>query len=181
MSKTVLSKIGALLLPLIFSVFCAFPSFAQTENTVTIQAKDIALEKVMQQIEKQTRCVFLNKDVDVKENVSVNISGKTLSETLNILFKDKNIDWKIESGHIIISKKAAQSKAAEGKATTSQISGVVIDEEGVPVIGVVSSFRAPPSEQVPTSTEISHLYCQREWRTLLLSFPASATLLRYLR
>ena len=88
MSKTVLSKIGALLLPLIFSVFCAFPSFAQTENTVTIQAKDIALEKVMQQIEKQTRCVFLNKDVDVKENVSVNISGKTLSETLNILFKD---------------------------------------------------------------------------------------------
>lgn len=82
MSKTVLSKIGALLLPLIFSVFCAFPSFAQTENTVTIQAKDIALEKVMQQIEKQTRCVFLNKDVDVKENVSVNISGKTLSETL---------------------------------------------------------------------------------------------------
>ena len=136
MSKTVLSKIGALLLPLIFSVFCAFPSFAQTENTVTIQAKDIALEKVMQQIEKQTRCVFLNKDVDVKENVSVNISGKTLSETLNILFKDKNIDWKIESGHIIISKKAAQSKAAESKATTSQISGVVIDEEGVPVIGV---------------------------------------------
>ena len=136
MSKTVLSKIGALLLPLIFSVFCAFPSFAQTENTVTIQAKDIALEKVMQQIEKQTRCVFLNKDVDVKENVSVNISGKTLSETLNILFKGKDIDWKIDSGHIIISKKVAQSKATEGKATTSQISGVVIDEEGVPVIGV---------------------------------------------
>lgn len=125
MSKTVLSKIGALLLPLIFSVFCAFPSFAQTENTVTIQAKDIALEKVMQQIEKQTRCVFLNKDVDVKENVSVNVSGKTLSETLNILFKDKDIDWKIDSGHIIISKKAAQPKVGGGSAKSSQILSLI--------------------------------------------------------
>lgn len=76
MSKTVSSKIGTLLLSLIFSIFCAVPSFAQTENTVTIQAKDIALEKVMQQIEKQTRCVFLNKDVDVKEIVSVNKIGR---------------------------------------------------------------------------------------------------------
>ena len=72
----------------------------------------------MQQIEKQTNCVFLNKDVDVQEKVSVSISGKTLSETLNILFKDKNINWKIDSGHIIISKKAAQPKAdGAGSAT----------------------------------------------------------------
>lgn len=85
MSKTVLSKIGTLLLPLIISVFCSFPAYAQTEKTLTIEAKAIALEKVMQQIEKQTNCVFLNKDVDVQEKVSVSISGKTLSETLNIL------------------------------------------------------------------------------------------------
>lgn len=137
MSKTVLSKIGTLLLPLIISVFCSFPAYAQTEKTLTIEAKAIALEKVMQQIEKQTNCVFLNKDVDVQEKVSVSISGKTLSETLNILFKDKNINWKIDSGHIIISKKAAQPKAdGAGSAKSSQISGVVIDEEGVPVIGV---------------------------------------------
>lgn len=114
MSKTVLSKIGALLLPLIISVFCSFPAYAQTEKTLTIEAKAIALEKVMQQIEKQTNCVFLNKDVDVQEKVSVSISGKTLSETLNILFKDKNINWKIDSGHIIISKKAAQPKTDGG-------------------------------------------------------------------
>ena len=114
MSKTVLSKIGTLLLSLIFSIFCAVPSFAQTENTVTIQAKDIALEKVMQQIEKQTRCVFLNKDVDVKEIVSVNISGKSLSEALDILFKGKSIDWRIDSGHISISKKAVQPKVDGG-------------------------------------------------------------------
>ena len=116
MSKTVSSKIGTLLLSLIFSIFCAVPSFAQTENTVTIQAKDIALEKVMQQIEKQTRCVFLNKDVDVKEIVSVNISGKSLSEALDILFKGKNIDWRIDSGHIIISTKAGQPKVDGGGA-----------------------------------------------------------------
>ena len=109
MSKTVSSNIGALLLSLILSLFCALPSFAQNNKTVTIEAKDVALEKVMQQIEKQTRCVFLNKDVDVKENVSVSISGKTLSEALNILFKDKDIEWKIDSGHIIISKKSIES------------------------------------------------------------------------
>lgn len=115
MSKTVSSNIGALLLSLILSVFCALPSFAQNNKTVTIEAKDVALEKVMQQIEKQTRCVFLNKDVDVKENVSVSISGKTLSEALNILFKDKDIEWKIDSGHIIISKKSIESPIGGGQ------------------------------------------------------------------
>ncbi len=116
MSKTVSSNIGALLLSLILSVVCALPSFAQNTKTVTIEAKDVALEKVMQQIEKQTRCVFLNKDVDVKENVSVSISGKTLSEALNILFKDKDIEWKIDSGHIIISKKSIESPIGGGAA-----------------------------------------------------------------
>ena len=136
MSKTVSSKIGALLLSLILSVFCALPSFAQNDKTVTIEAKDVALEKVMQQIEKQTRCVFLNKDVDVKENVSVSISGKTLSEALNILFKGKDIEWKIDSGHIIISKKSIESPIGGGSANSQQISGLVIDEDGLPIIGV---------------------------------------------
>ena len=136
MSKTVSSNIGALLLSLILSVFCALPSFAQNNKTVTIEAKDVALEKVMQQIEKQTRCVFLNKDVDVKENVSVSISGKTLSEALNILFKDKDIEWKIDSGHIIISKKSIESPIGGGSANSQQISGLVIDEDGLPIIGV---------------------------------------------
>ena len=136
MSKTVSSKIGALLLSLILSVVCALPSFAQNDKTVTIEAKDVALEKVMQQIEKQTRCVFLNKDVDVKENVSVSISGKTLSEALNILFKGKDIEWKIDSGHIIISKKSIESSIGGGSANSQQISGLVIDEDGLPIIGV---------------------------------------------
>lgn len=133
MFKIVLSKIGVLLLTI---SICAGNAFAseQTEPRVNVEANNLALEKVMQQIETQTKCVFLNKDVNVAQPVTVKIQDKSLSEALSILFKGKGVDWKIESGHIIISKVSA--KTPQKSSLPSTVSGTIIDDTGLPVIGV---------------------------------------------
>ena len=105
MCKKVLSRITGLLLAAFLLAAGVVPAFAQTERKVSVDVKDMKLEQVMRQIEKQTGCVFLNKDADVEQKVSVTISDKPLDEALNILFSGRDIDWKVESGHIIISQR----------------------------------------------------------------------------
>ena len=110
MCKKVLSRITGLLLTAFLLAAGVVPAFAQTERKVSVDVKDVKLEQVMRQIEKQTGCVFLNKDADVEQRVSVTISDKPLDEALNILFSGRDIDWKVESGHIIISQREVSAR-----------------------------------------------------------------------
>ena len=135
MCKKVLSRITGLLLTAFLLAAGVVPAFAQTERKVSVDVKDVKLEQVMRQIEKQTGCVFLNKDADVEQRVSVTISDKPLDEALNILFSGRDIDWKVESGHIIISQREVSAPGGAESAGSSTVSGLVVDEEGLPVIG----------------------------------------------
>lgn len=136
MCKKVLSRITGLLLAAFLLSIGTITAFAQTERKVSVDVKDMKLEQVMRQIEKQTGCVFLNKDADVEQKVSVTISDKPLDEALNILFSGRDIDWKVESGHIIISQREISAPGGAESAGSSTVSGLVVDEEGLPVIGV---------------------------------------------
>lgn len=132
---TTISKIGSLLLAVLLSVVSAGSVSAQSQWTVTIDAEDVPLEQVMQQIEKQTKCVFVNKDVDVTEKVSLNVKDMKLEKALDILFGSRHIGYRIEAGHIIISKEKRTAESASS-AGPDMVSGTVIDVTGIPIIGV---------------------------------------------
>ncbi len=133
MCKTVLTRTAEFLLVALLLLTGNPTASAQTDQKVSLDVKAVKLEQVMRQIEKQTNCVFLNKDVNVDQPITAVISNKPLGEALNILFKDRDIDWKIDTGHIIISRKPVET--GENGRGTSVISGLVVDEEGAPVIG----------------------------------------------
>ena len=130
---TTISKVGNLLLAALIAVFTSVNAFAQVKWEVTIDMKGVRLEQVLQEIEKQTNCVFVNKDVDVTEKVNLSVKGAQLEDALDALFVGINVDYQIESGHIIISKKAVK-KTVPGE--PSEISGTVVDASGIPIIGV---------------------------------------------
>ena len=132
---TTISKIGSLLLAVLLSVVSTGYASAQSQWTVTIDAEDMPLEQVMQQIEKQTKCVFVNKDVDVTEKVSLNVKDMKLEKALDILFGSRHISYRIEAGHIIISKEKRPAESASS-AGPDMVSGTVIDVTGIPIIGV---------------------------------------------
>ena len=155
MNKTLFRKIGAILRPalLLLAVGMCQTMFAQNSSPahVTLEMKNVPVEQVMRAIEQQTDYVFLNRDVDVKQLVTIDVVDKTVPEALNVLFGGKNVDYKIEARHIVIAHHE-QAKTASGPVT---VTGRVVDADGLPVIGAAVIVK---DTTIGTSTDIDGNY-----------------------
>ncbi|WP_236263892.1 TonB-dependent receptor [Dysgonomonas sp. Marseille-P4677] len=150
-------KITTLLLFVgILSIY-AENTFSQNAR-VTINKKNTQLEKVLNEIEKQTDYLFIYNDkVETNQRVSVNANTKPVSQVLNDLFKDTNVSYSMEGSHIILSNKNesyntnSSSPQQEGKT----IKGKVTDTNGEPLIGVSVTVKGTT---VGTVTDIDGAY-----------------------
>lgn len=131
-------KITTLLLFVgILSIY-AEDSYSQKAR-VTINEKNIRLDKVLTEIEKQTDYLFIYNDkVETDQKVSVKANTKPVYQVLNDLFKETNVNYSMEGSHIILSNRNEQEVSSvntplqEGKTIT----GKVQDEQGEPLVGV---------------------------------------------
>ncbi len=103
---------------------------AQTAR-FTIHMENVPMEQVVNEIEKQSRYLFLfNKDIDSRRIiVSVHAENQTITQILPVLFKDTELDYTIEGMSILVTKKA---KASEKPV---QVRGKVLDQQGLPIVG----------------------------------------------
>ena len=82
------------LITLILSVFlCGVPAVAQTQKiAVKLDMTKVPMKVVMNEIEKQTKYLFLYTDeIDTERIVSIKADSKPLNEVLPLLFKDTDI------------------------------------------------------------------------------------------
>lgn len=164
MKKTVFSKILELF-KLSFIVFlCSASVLSATAQNgrITLNMKQVPLEQAMNAIEKQTPYLFVNKDVSITQKVTINVTNASIEETLNQLFKDTEIDYRIDKRSIFISK----AKAADSTPVT--VSGKVVDGNGIPVIGAAVVVKGTT---VGTSTDAEGAF------TLQVPAPASTAVL----
>jgi TonB-linked SusC/RagA family outer membrane protein len=107
--------------------------------TVSINHDSIPLKDLMNEIEKSTDYLFFySSDVDVNQNLSVNVSDKSVFELLNEVLKGTNIGYEREGTHIILSVKQpapATTVAAAPQNDRIAISGTVRDQDGNAIIG----------------------------------------------
>ncbi|MBQ4820747.1 TonB-dependent receptor [Aquimarina sp. MMG016] len=107
-----------------YLLFCfqllAFNGFSQ--KNVTLEEQNSSLKSIIHKIEEQTSYSFiLNNDViDVDQKFSITVIKKDVTETLEQLFKNATISYKIKKKHIILSK-------AKRKDDHFTISGIVTD------------------------------------------------------
>ena len=103
---------------------------AQTAR-FTIHLEKVPMEQVVNEIEKQSRYLFLfNKDIDSRRIiVSVNAENQTITQILPALFKDTGLDYTIEGMSILVTKKADASEKPV------QVRGKVLDQQGLPIVG----------------------------------------------
>lgn len=94
--------------PVILMLQSTAAASGQTDANVTISMKDVPLSRVMGEIEKQTGCVFLNKDVDVTRKVSIEASVQPLVKVLDTLFAGTGVDVRVEASYILISRKTSE-------------------------------------------------------------------------
>ena len=144
---------------------------AQTAR-FTIHMENVPMEQVVNEIEKQSRYLFLfNKDIDSRRIiVSVDAENQAITQILPALFRDTGLDYTIEGMSILVTEKEETSEKAV------PVRGQVLDHQGMPIVGASVIVRgttvgvstdaegrfelevpAPAASQV---LEISYLGCE---------------------
>lgn len=123
---------------LFFFVFCLMAENSNSQSArVNISKNDVALEAVLNEIESQTNYLFIyNNNVNVARKVSVKSKGKPVSEILDNLLKNTDINYSMEGTHIILSNsEKTKSIAVAQQNNKINISGKITDEKGESIIG----------------------------------------------
>ena len=123
-------------------VFCSMAELSYTQNArVTINKRNATIKEILNEIEKQTDYLFIyNDEVNAYEKVSVKAKQEAVSNVLNSMLKDKDMNYSMEGNHIILSTDKNESSETRTEAIAQQqqkkrISGTVLDESGQPIIG----------------------------------------------
>ena len=136
MNKKFIQQIQCLVTFLFMIVLTAAPGEArsQTPVKVTLSLKNVRMQAVMNEIEKQTKYLFVTQqDVDLNRIVSVEVRDRALSEALDQMTAGSGVEYVVKAPSIILSVK----KAAE----PVSVSGVVRDAAGRPIIGAAVLVR----------------------------------------
>lgn len=138
---------------------------AQTTNasnqTVNLSVSNAKVESVIDQIEKQTKYLFVyNKSlVNVDRIVSLNLKNATIEQALSTLFKNSDVTYTVKGQQVLLAQKAAAT-------TNTTVSGKITDKTSVPLPGVSILVQGTTNG---TTTDIDGNYS-------LSNIPAGSTL-----
>jgi TonB-linked SusC/RagA family outer membrane protein len=103
-----------------------------------IDVKNVTLAAVFEEIEKNSEysVIYLSKDVDLNEVVSVKARHKTVDVILDKVLKKQDLHYEIKDKHIIIYKQALPAaEYALQQQTGKRITGTVVDNRDEPITG----------------------------------------------
>jgi TonB-linked SusC/RagA family outer membrane protein len=125
---------GICLILLVCNLSRALASDEASQETLSIDMRNVSIEEVLNEIESQSEYRFLyNKQlVNVNRKVDISIKSDRITEVLNNLFETNDIKYVISERQIVLSR-TERALAAQQQSRT--ISGTVTDETGEPVIG----------------------------------------------
>ena len=123
--------------------FCSFCALADNVNSqtakVTIKRSNVTLLDVLNEIENQTNYLFIySNDINVKRPGSINVNAKAVNSVLAKLFAGKDVAYQMEGTHIVLTKteKSLNEVSVQQQSKRMEnITGVVLDEAGEPIIG----------------------------------------------
>ena len=133
--KKIIRKMKLTLLIVLLSVVQIFANSVYSQNTrFSLKQENTTIENVLRVIENQTEYYFLynGKLVDVSQKVSINTDNQDIEKTLNELFRNTNISFKVYDRQIVLS----QSDGVMNMQQQKSISGKVTDSSGATLPGV---------------------------------------------
>ena len=104
------------------------------ETKVSISKNNKLIREILGEIERQTDYLFVysEKEVDVNQRKTVNVSQQRVADVLSSLFRSTNVGYAMEGHNIMLMAKTTQTDAAQQK---RHITGVVKDIKGETIIG----------------------------------------------
>lgn len=134
MNKTGFDKIRNLFIVISACLALNLTSAMAQTARLTIHLDRVPIERVVNEIEQQSRYLFLfNKDIDSTQiTVSVDATDKTVPDILPLMFDGTGLDYTIEGRNILVTKAEEHAKNVP---TAVQVTGTVTDTNGEPIIG----------------------------------------------
>lgn len=110
-------------------------SFSQKDR-ITLIMKDATVLEVINEIESNTdfRFIYKLKDVDINLKVSIQAEKERIDKVLDILFLNKEIEYRILNRQVILRKSTIIPII--NKNQQREVSGTVRDKNGIPLLGV---------------------------------------------
>lgn len=127
----------------ILGIFNSFASSLAQNDRLTVKADQMTFAEMASAIEAQSNYVLFYKSSDVKQTtlLNVDIENRNINDLLNTLLKETSLTYRISGKYIFIDKKPAGKVNADAFPEKNliqqgkQITGSIVDEQGVPVIG----------------------------------------------
>jgi TonB-linked SusC/RagA family outer membrane protein len=124
---------------LLITFFCLQISAKTFSQRVSLNERNMPLEKVLKEIKRQTGIYFLY-DADllqqISKPVSINVKNTAIEEVMTIALKSQPFNWEISENTILIKPVMAKKTGAPVQQANIDVRGKIIDENGIPLVGV---------------------------------------------
>lgn len=114
--------------------FCSTMYAQDISQKVSMQLRNVTMKEFFNQVETQTSFSVVYRDVILSENpdVTLSASNRPLKDVLQEVLQNQGLSYKVSNKTIVIVKAPTRTVAHQ---TAKDITGVVTDESGMPVIG----------------------------------------------
>jgi TonB-linked outer membrane protein, SusC/RagA family len=121
----------------VLSCFLVAATTQITAQKVTLNFRDVPFEKVLNVIKQQTglALIFSDQIVDMNRKVSVNVTSVEVQDALKQLLAGTDVGFEIKNKKLFLVEKKKKIENTNVDTNRGKISGVVKDENGVPLIG----------------------------------------------
>jgi TonB-dependent starch-binding outer membrane protein SusC len=153
-------KFAKLLLVVAFALACP-----DVWGQITLKERKAPLEKVLSDIEKQTKYVFLyDPDVIKTAPITISIKNTTLEKALAQLLKDLPIEFTLVDNNVLLKTKLTTNPQPVNDIT---IHGKVVDSAGQPIEAVTVFNKR---ERIATATDAAGAYTLKATKGDMLTF-----------
>jgi len=122
---------------IVFSLSISATIYPQSTK-LSLDVRNKSIKEVLFQIENSSefRFIYESGKINLNKKVSVRIHEQTVESVLNRLFDGEGIKYEItENNLILITPQTAPSSSQELMQQKKNITGIIVDESGEPVIG----------------------------------------------
>lgn len=126
---------------LLFIFFGTLPMFAEITYSqsarFSLDMENTTVQEVLSVIEQKSLYYFTynTEQINVNRKVSVKIDDKSITDVLNLLFKDENVKYDINDKHIVLYKGSNKNATLLKTQQARKVAGTVKDQSGEPIIG----------------------------------------------
>lgn len=118
-------------------LFKWFASTGKAQNAVIeLPSNSVTIETLFAEIEKQTGdlVVYSNSELNVKSTITLSKKKAKVSDMLNEVLKDSDLQYEYTNNYIVFSKKANETNVVQ-QTKKRKVTGTVLDRNGEAIIG----------------------------------------------